>query len=359
MGPYPRLLIDPDKIRTNTGAICALARPHGIAVTGVTKACCGDPLVARAMLEGGAASLGDSRVDNLVRLRKAGIRTEVMLLRTPMLSEADAVVEHADASLNSDLTVLRRLSVAAGKQGTVHRVILMVDMGDLREGVLPQQVDETVKAVLALEHMKLHGIGMNLGCLGGVIPTDEKMAAFAAIVRRVEAQFGLRFAVVSGGNSANIPWLLRLGGFATGAWAVNNLRIGEAILLGRETVNRSPVQGTAQDAFTLECELIELKEKPSAPDGEVKTDAFGNRPVFTDVGTIRRGILAIGRQDVLVEGLTPLDPAVRILGSASDHLVVHVQSAGYEVGDVVKFRPSYGALMRLCTSAYVRKQSVV
>ncbi len=95
-----------------------------------------------------------------------------------------------------------------------------------------------------------------------------------------------------------------------------------------------------------------MKLKPSLPIGRSGYDAFGNQPVFVDEGDRLRAIANIGREDVLVEGLTPLHAGVRVLGASSDHLVMDVTDAAppVAVGDRVSFRMNYGALLAAMTS---------
>ncbi|MEA3457927.1 MAG: alanine/ornithine racemase family PLP-dependent enzyme [Candidatus Thermoplasmatota archaeon] len=345
------MVIDLDKIEHNARTIVNLADKIGIEITGVTKATCGDFKVARAILAGGAVSIADSRIENIQNLEKSGVKTDFMLLRTPMLSEIKSVVEHVDVSLNSELEVISRLSDEAMKKNNTHQIVLMVEMGDLREGVNRNKVADAIEEILGFDGVELYGIGMNLACFGGVVPTDEKINKFDKLVNDIENKFKISFKMVSGGNSANIPLLFK----NPRKSRISNLRIGEGILLGLETVNRTPIPNTYQDAFVLESEIIELKEKPSLPDGEISQNAFGETPVFEDRGIITRGIVAIGKQDVIVKDLTPIDPNISILGSSSDHILLHIKNPKYVVGDVVQFSMKYGALVHLFTSKYVKK----
>ena len=140
--------------------------------------------------------------------------------------------------------------------------------------------------------------------------------------------------------------------------AVNHLRVGEAILLGRETVTRSRWPGTRQDAFVLHAEVVERRRKPSLPRGERTTDAFGRLRRFEDRGLRVRALLDVGREDVDVEGLTPLDPRLEVLGASSDYLVLDLTEAGEDlgVGDEIAFGLSYGALLAAMDSEYVEKR---
>jgi predicted amino acid racemase len=350
----PLLTIDLDKIEHNARSIVARCRAHGIAVSGVTKGCCGTPAVARAMLRGGVQSLADSRLRNCRRLRAAGIDAPLMLLRIPPRSQARAVVRYTSISLNSELAVLEALAAAARSLGCVHDVMVMVDLGDLREGLWPDQLPGFLDAARSLEGLRIVGLGTNLSCYAGVVPSQDSMAAFVCLADAAEAQLGDRLRWLSAGASNVLPMI-----FAGEMPArVNHVRVGEAILLGRETTHREALPDTWQDAFRLEAEIIELKTKPSVPVGELAEDAYGARRCFEDRGPMRRAIVNLGRQDVDLDTIQPLDPRLRVLGASSDHLLLDVSaaSAGPRVGDRVAFLPGYGCLLAAMTSPYVRKR---
>lgn len=351
---YPYLMMDLDKIEHNARAIVDQCRAHGIEVTGVTKGTCGHPDVARAMLRGGVASIGESRMINIRNLKAAGVDCRYMLLRLPPLSLVEDVVQSVDVSLNSELSVLATLSKAACRRGRTHDVIVMVDLGDLREGIWPDDLIPFVEAALRLPGIRIVGLGANLTCFGGVIPTEENMGALVDYASTVERSFGIALPQISGGNSSALELI------ASGRMPkrVNHVRIGEAILLGHETIHRRLWPGTCQDAFILHAEVLELKIKPSVPLGERGEDAFGKVPVFTDRGLVKRAILNVGREDVSIEGLKPLDPGVVILGASSDYMIVDVTGATRPIamGDTLAFLPDYAALLAAMTSPYVEKR---
>jgi len=353
-GPY--LTIDLDKIEQNARTIVELGRAHGIEVTGVTKGTCGDPEVARSMLRGGVSSIADSRLKNIHRLRAAGIHTDYMLLRVPALSQVEEVVGSVRLSLNSELTVLAGLSQAARRQGRLHEVIVMVDLGDLREGIWPDDLVPFVGEAAALAGIRIVGLGANLSCFGGVVPTERNMNRLVELAAEIEKESGLELRWVSGCNSSALELI------ASGRMPkrVNHARIGEAILLGRETIHRRPWPGTLQDAFLLHAEVLELKQKPSLPIGERAEDAFGETPVFADRGEVDRALLNVGREDVDIGGLTPLDSRLSILGGSSGYLILDVTGAGGDirVGDEVAFAPNYSALLAAMTSGYVEKRAL-
>jgi predicted amino acid racemase len=292
-------------------------------------------------------------MENVARLRAAGVPGPFWLLRLPPLSEVEAVVDAVDVSLNSELRVLEGLSRAALRRGLRHKVVVMVDLGDLREGVWPDELVPFVREALRLEGIRLVGLGANLTCYGGVVPSAENMGRLVGCVEEVERRFGLRCECVSGGNSSALPLI------ASGAMPerIDHVRVGEAILLGRETVHRGAWPGTHQDAFRLHAEVIELKDKPSLPLGERGEDAFGRRPAFVDRGERRRALLNVGQEDVDVEALTPCDARLSVLGASSDYLIVDVGAAAdVRVGDELVFAPGYGALLAAMDSEYVEKR---
>jgi predicted amino acid racemase len=353
---YPYLTIDLDKIEENARAIVALCRQHGIEVTGVTKGVCGHPEIAKAMLRGGVTSIGESRFENIHRLRSGGVDAPCMLLRVPPLSGVDEVLASADVSMNSELPVLAGLSETAERLGRVHDVIVMVDLGDLREGVWPEDLVSFVRATLRLPSIRLAGLGTNLACFGGVVPTETNMNKLVELARDVEDASGRRLDWVSGANSGGLE-LIAAGRMPK---RVNHARIGEAILLGRETIRRKPWPGTFQDAFVLRAEVLERKSKPSVPIGERSQDTFGALPTFEDRGVRHRALLNLGREDVHLGGLVPLDPDIKIVGASSGYLIVDVTDASndVEVGTELAFSLEYSALLQAMTSEYVKKLPV-
>lgn len=353
----PALIIDLFKVRHNAQVISALCKQHGIQVAGVTKGFCAIPEVAEAMLEGGCTMLADSRVKNLQKLRESHFKVEHLLLRTPMLSEVDEVVQCADISLNSEIGTILALNAAAQRLGIQHKIILMIDVGDLREGIWPTQLPPTIEAILTCDHLLFEGIGCNLGCYGGVIPSLSNMQMLLDQKALIETHYHLPVKLVSGGNSSAIQ-LLNSGDMPRG---VNHFRVGEAILLGRSTTDRYIVPGAYQDTIFIRAEVIECNWKPSVPIGRLGQDAFGHSRKFPDRGRRNRAILALGRQDIsTTSGLVPFNPQIEILGATSDHVLLDVTAADqfYRAGDTLMFYPNYTAMLNAATSEYVEKEFI-
>lgn len=350
----PYLTIDLKKIEHNAGSIVGLCGQYGIEVAGVTKAVCGMPEVARAMLRGGVTAIADSRLANIHRMKAAGVDAGFMLLRLPALSTVSDTVLATSVSLDSEPSVLQALSQSAQRLGRQHEVVLMVDLGDLREGVLPDALLPLVATANELPGIRIVGLGSNLACLGGVVPSVENMRQLVVLAGEVEQAIGRKLRWLSGLNSSGLELV------ASGQLPqrINHARIGEAILLGRETIHRRPWPETFQDAFVLSAEVLELKRKPSVPTGERGEDAFGQQPVFKDKGLRQRALLNLGREDVDVNGVRPLDPRLEIVAASSGYLVLDVTAAGGDirVGDEVAFSVNYSALLATMTSEYVSKR---
>ena len=354
---YPRMIMDLSKLRKNIEHIVQACGEHGVGVTAVTKVLCAHPAAAEVLIEAGVDNLGDSRLKNLRRLRDSDVDAELMLLRLPRMSRADDVVQLADVSLNSEVATIESLDEAACANNVTHGVVLMVDVGDLREGVWIDDVASLAEAADQAENVNVVGVGTNLACYGGVTPSVRNMEKLLQ-ARSVAAEvLGFEPEVVSGGNSAN--WdLLKSGQLPEG---INNLRIGEAIFLGNETVRRAKIDPMHDDVFQVEAEVIELQRKPSVPVGDIGQDAFGQTPTFEDRGRHRRAIVALGRQDVVPDGLLPRMNSAEIIGASSDHMILDVEDVQnpVEVGDVLTFTVrGYSALLALSTSQYVHKQEV-
>lgn len=349
----PRLEIYPQRIEENARAVINLCHAHGIQVACVTKVMSAHPAIVHALENGGADMIADSRILNLQSISNIGLDMPLMLLRIPAPSRAVDIVRCADVSLNSSVKTVGLLSQAAELLNTEHKVIIMIDVGDLREGIWPDRAVEVIRETARFPRIEVLGLGCNLACYGGVVPTTANMQMLVDLRHACRKATGLPLPVLSGGNSANLP-LLAAGGMPP---EINHLRIGEAITLGRNVLDRSPWPGTRQDTFRIVAEIVEVETKPSVPIGSRGQDAFGGYTEFVDRGLRKRAICNIGRQDIKVDGITPDAPGIIVLGGSSDHLVLDVEEAGaaVQVGDDIIFYPDYGALLAAITSPYMQR----
>ena len=348
---YPCVEVDLKKLTHNVKTILAMCDKKNIDVASVTKVYCAQKPIVEAIIRAGVTQVADSRILNLKKLKD--LNCKKMLLRIPMISEVDEVVRYSDCSLNSEIDTIGQLSKAAKDLKMFHNIILMVDLGDLREGILIDDVVSIVSKIVKLDNIKLIGIGTNVTCYGGVIPDSENLGKLIKLKLEIEKAFNLSLPVISGGNSSSLYMVIN----DTMPKQINQLRIGEAIVLGRETSFGLRVPNCYADVFILRGEIVEIKSKPTVPTGTIGMDAFGNVHNFEDKGIRKRAIIALGRQDIRVEGLIPLDSDISIFGASSDHLILDVTDSKKEltVGDIVDFKIDYGCLLAAMTSPYVEK----
>ncbi|MCP9840644.1 alanine/ornithine racemase family PLP-dependent enzyme [Synechococcus sp. J7-Johnson] len=349
----PRLEIRLDRIAHNARSLVERLAARGVSITAVTKATLGSARIATVLADAGVSGIGEPRIETLTALRRSGLNLPLTLIRSPMPSQVAEVVANADISLNTEPAVLALLSAAAIAQNHRHSVVLMVELGDLREGIMPERLEGIAAGLLRLPGLDLIGIGANLACQNGVVPSTESMAQLSSLATGLETAFGIVLPLVSGGNSANLPWL-----FAGGTLErINNLRLGEAILLGREPLQRRPIPGLRTDAFRLVAEVIESNRKPTLPWGRCQQGAFGAPPARLDRGERWRVLLALGLQDVDAAGLT-LPAGMTLLGASSDHLVLDTGSVAVAVGTELGFDLNYSALLRAMTSPFVARSLI-
>lgn len=349
MRQYPQLEFDLALLRSNADAVISRCRGMGIRVCGVIKGVDGMPEAARVLRAAGAAELGTSRLEQVAKCRAAGVPGPWLLIRIPGLTELPDVVALCETSLQSEWPTLLALEEECLRQNKTHRVIVMTDLGDLREGFWDKKelVDVCERVERDLPHVQLAGIGVNLTCYGSTKPTPEKMNELVGLARQVEQRIGRKLEIVSGGATSSFT-LVHWGTMPAG---VNHLRIGEAILLGKDLQVDWGIRDMdylRMDALTLRAEVVEVKDKPTYPMGEFAIDAFGRKPVYEDRGIRRRAILALGRADVgELESLIPREPGLTVIGGSSDHCIVDVEDCPrrLQVGDIVEFSLCYSHML--------------
>jgi predicted amino acid racemase len=252
------------------------------------------------------------------------------------------------------------------KQGKTHKVLLMVDMGDLREGIWfteTAELEAAVRKVLELPGLELYGLGTNFGCYGTVLATEENAAEFVRVAKRLENRLSIKFQYLSGGNCSSC----RLAERGTLPEEINHLRIGAQHAFGIEYVEGRYLEGYCHsskdigkyvsDAYILKGEIIELRKKPTVPVGELGLDSFMNAKVFADRGIRTQALLSFGRQDVPWENIHPVDERIQVLGQTSNHTVIDLEDAdgAYRLGDIAAFEIDYTALLYLCNARDIGK----
>lgn len=362
LNKYPILEINLDKIYQNTNYIVNLCKAENITVAGVIKGVNADPIIVKQLIDGGCKYIASSRIEQLIDFKKQEFTLETMLIRMPMKHEIKDLVKYVDISLNSEIKTIELIDKECSKENKKHNIVLMMDLGDLREGIFDK--DEIIETAMYIEnnlkHVKLYGIGTNLSCYGSIKPSYDNLNYLCEVACEIESKIGRELDIVSGGATTTLPLIID----KKIPKKVNNLRVGEAMLIGRDLIDywNYDLPKMHKDTMILKAEIVEIKEKPSYPIGEMFLDAFGNRPTYKDNGIRKRAILAVGKQDFVNDrDLIPLNKNAEILGSSSDHLIVDIQGCetNFEVGDIMSFGMFYSNTLYLTSSKYVNKHYII
>ena len=150
----PRLEIHLERLDHNARTLVDRLGRAGIAICGVSKATLGLPEIVATWIAAGVPSIGESRIASIEALHRSCLPVPLLMVRSPMLHEVERVVAHAAISCNSEAVVLRALAAAAQAQGLRHGVLLMVELGDLREGILPIDLEAIVQLTLTLPNLQ-------------------------------------------------------------------------------------------------------------------------------------------------------------------------------------------------------------
>jgi len=353
---YPQLDIYLNKIKENAAKLKEQLEQKNIKLTAVVKGFAGDLKIFKAYQAAGIKSIADSRIENIIKFREAGYQDEIMMLRIPMASEIEEIVPQIDLSLVTEAKTAELISKAAAALDKKIELIIMVDIGDRREGILAENLEELAQKIEKLPGVILKGIGTNLGCFAGIIPDQNNTQQLITLKKKLENSLGRKLELLSAGNTAT----LRLLEDQHLAQEISNLRVGEAVLLGTDIINESLISGLNHYNFRLQAEIIELKEKPSNPEGEIAFGGAGRGQIIEDKGLRQRAILAVGKQDIDYHGLYPELEGVEVLGASSDHLITDLTDAdnNLEVGDIMTFKINYSAMLRAMTSPYVTKNYI-
>ena len=354
-----RLTIDLEALRHNLRVIDGWVQSHNASWTLATKVLCGHEPTLLALQQMGVRSMADSRMDNLEAIGRLPKEAETWYLRLPHMSVVEDVARLADVSLNSETRVIEALNDEAKKRDKIHRIIIMLELGDLREGVLPGSLVGFYEHIFELPNIEVLGIGSNLGCLSGAIPSIDQYAQLSLYHELLELKFGRALPLISAGTSASLP-LLRDDALPR---TINHFRIGETAFLGTDLIGGGTLEGLRDDAITLNVEVAEVKKKGLRAMGET-TDMMPFEALATSSAEPgqrgHRAVVTIGQLDTVVSGLIPLDPDYEVVGASSDLSVVNLgeNNNNVKVGDTLRFRPTYGAFVRLMMDRYIEKELV-
>ena len=348
-----------DRLKHNYNYLASLFEGRGIEWGVVTKLLCGNKNYIKEIIDLGATEIHDSRISNLKVVKSISEDVQTVYIKPPAKRSIPNVVKYADVSFNTSFTTIKMLSKEAQKQNKVHKIIIMIEMGDLREGVLGENVIEFYEKIFELPNINISGIGTNLNCLHGVMPSQDKLIQLSLYKQLIEAKFNRKIPWVSGGTSVTIPLLLK----EMRPMGVNHFRVGEILYFGLNLFTMKKVDGMKDDVFKLYAEIIELYEKPKVPIGELAENPSGDILEINeeDYGkTSYRAIIDIGLLDISPEYLIPDDGTIEVTGASSDMLVIDLgeTTRDYKVGDLISFKLRYMGALSILNSDYIDKKII-
>lgn len=351
------ITLDSNKLRDNFNYLNNLFKQNNIKWSIVSKLLCGDPDYLKVLLSYNPDQLCDSRVSNLKMIKKLSPGTETAYIKPPPKRSIKSIVKYADISYNTEFQTIKLLSEESGRQKKAHKIVIMIEMGELREGVMREDFMDFFEKVFQLPNIEVIGIGTNLTCMYGVLPNSDKLIQLSLYEQLIEAKFKRSIPYVSGGSSVTIP-LVHQGILPEG---INHFRVGETLFLGTNVYDGSPYEEMHNDVFKLYAEIIELTEKPMVPEGDMGANLEGESFEFDEEDrgkTSYRAILDMGLLDIPEDHIRLADKSIEIVGASSDMIVADLgeNKNGYKVGDLLEFNLDYMGTLRALSSNYIDKR---
>jgi predicted amino acid racemase len=353
------ITFDKANLKHNYNFLDNLFKTNGIDWGVVTKLLCGNELFLKELIQLGVEETHDSRISNLKTIKSINPKIQTVYIKPPAKRSIKRIVQYADVSFNTEIDTIRMLSKEAVAQNKTHKIIIMIEMGDLREGVMGEELINFYGEIFELPNIEISGIGTNLNCLHGVMPSPDKLIQLSLYEQLIEAKFNKKIPFVTGGTSVVVPLLLQHNLPA----GINHFRIGEMLYFGNNLFTEAPVVGMKTDVLKLYTEIIELTEKPRVPTGNLAENPSGEMIKINpdDYGkTSYRAILDVGLLDVNPDFLISTNQEVKIVGASSDMLVIDLgaDEGAYKIGDLVSFDLKYMGALSLLNSDYIEKKLV-
>lgn len=349
--------LDRKKLKHNYTFLQNIFQSRNIEWGVVSKLLCGNQLYLKELINLGAKEIHDSRISNLKIVKEIAPEIQTVYIKPPAKRSITKIVKFADVSFNTEIETIKMLSEEAKKQHKIHKIIIMIEMGDLREGVMGEDLIAFYGDVLSLPNIEIRGIGTNLNCLSGVMPTQDKLIQLSLYKQLIEAKFNISIPWVSGGTSVAIPLMLK----NARPMAVNHFRVGEALFFAKDLFTGNVIEGMESEVFKLFAEVIEVTEKPDIPSGELGENVAGNTFASNsnhDLGSSSlRAILDIGLLDMQPQYIEPDDENITLIDASSDMLVVDISNStkNYKIGDLISFKIKYMGALYLLNSNYIEK----
>lgn len=353
------LTLNKTKLKENFGLLKKKFEENNVAWGVVSKLLCGNRLFLQELIDLGVKEVHDSRISNLAMVKKLNPEVQTVYIKPVSKRNVGKMLEFADVSLNSELETIYWISEEAVRQNKKHKVIIMVETGDLREGVMGEQLIDFYSHIFKLPNIEVVGLGTNLNCLNGVMPSTDKLIQLSLYKQIIELKFNKKIPWVSAGTSVTIP-LMFTHQLPKG---INHFRVGETLFFGVDLFEEKVIEGMHGDVFELHAEIIEMQEKPLLPVGNLAANPQGE---VTEIDeslygqTSYRAIVDVGLLDVDPKYLMPTDESIEILGASSDMLILNLGDNPdfYKVGDLLTFDLKYMGALGILNSNYVDKKVI-
>jgi len=351
------ITLNAEKLERNYRYLDKLFNDNNVKWSVVSKLLCGNPEFLEVLLSFKPSQVCDSRVSNLKMINKLNSAIETAYIKPPPKRSIKSIVKYADISYNTEYQTIKLLSEEAGRQGKLHKIVIMIEMGELREGVMREDFMDFFEKVFQLPNIEVIGVGTNLTCMYGVLPNSDKLIQLSLYEQLIEARFNRSIPYVSGGSSVTIP-LIHQGILPKG---INHFRVGETLFLGTNVYDGSRYENMENDVFKLYAEIIELTEKPMVPEGEMGANLEGESVEFDEEKrgeTSYRAIMDIGLLDIDDEHIQIKDKGIEMVGASSDMIVVDLgdNKQNFKVGDLIEFNLDYMGTLRALSSNYIEKR---
>lgn len=360
------LIIQTEKIKNNIKFLSNYFNKNNIHWSLITKVFSGDKDFLKNVLTDDVIekidAVGDSRLTSLKNLKAVNPNMRTIYIKPPAQMYANDVIKYADISLNSSLTTIKALNTAAKKANKNHQIIIMIELGELREGIKRTDIISFYEQVFELSNIEVIGLGSNLGCMYGVEPTYDKLLQLCLYKELISAKFNKDLKYISGGTSITLPLIKQ----KLIPKDINHFRIGEAAFFGLSPLDNNQFEDLSTETFEFSANIIELEEKKIIPEGIISDSNVGHTADYdeTNLGeTSVKAILDFGLLDVDKDDLDMLDKEIEFVGITSDMIVIDLGlnltkdgKKKYKLGDKVKFKPNYMAVARLLNSKFIDKR---
>lgn len=341
------LKIKMDNIVSNFIKIKEICDKLKIELVTVTKVCLSNKRIVDILMEKGANFVADSYVENLCGL-PTGLKK---MLFTPPLSAIKLEKDCCDLFYLSDLEAIE--AIGENRHISKKNILLPLELGDMREGLLEEELIPFLRKALKIKGVNIAGIGANLGCLIGKLPDQKVMEKLERLIADVKRELGFEFETVSMGGTLLFDMMVNSELYS----GINQLRIGEAIFFGHNMSYNKDIPNLSQDTFIFSGEILEINEKNTDHVDNSGYNALGLKTPVVARGMRRLAVLDFGKLAAPLYGLTPLDSNITPFGCSHNHTVIDITEAkgSYKSGDYVDFRANYNSAAYAMIAPFVKK----